>query len=172
MLLNPDMVLSLYNTFEESSNRYGILVCLRSDRESVLSTKSELINDLKAKHDNVCIYDTVVNRKVYLDKREEELFDMFNKFLSSQVVITDRLHGMVFAAITRTPCIVTKSLDHKVSGTYEWIKDLNYIRFIDDMSYEKIECIINELINIKEKNTINSLEKYFSNLPEEILSDQ
>ena len=47
-------------------------------------------------------------------------------------MITDRLHGMVFAAITSTPCIALSNYNQKVKGTYEWIKHLPYIRFIED----------------------------------------
>ncbi len=42
--------------------------------------------------------------------RMEELNSKFAEFLSSGLVITDRLHGMIFAAITGTPCI---ALDNK-----------------------------------------------------------
>ena len=39
---------------------------------------------------------------------------------------------MIFCAITGTPCIVVNSRSPKVRGCYEWIRHLDYIRFIDD----------------------------------------
>lgn len=38
--------------------------------------------------------------------RKEALSDLFDQFRSLQLIVTDRLHGMIFAAITSTPCIV------------------------------------------------------------------
>ncbi|MFB8735822.1 polysaccharide pyruvyl transferase family protein [Bacillus sp. SL00103] len=35
-------------------------------------------------------------------------------YVKAQVVVTDRLHGMIFCAITKTPCVVLRSFDHKV----------------------------------------------------------
>lgn len=53
------------------------------------------------------------------------------EFASAKLVITDRLHGMIFAALTQTPCIVLGNYNHKVKGTYEWLQELPYICFAD-----------------------------------------
>ena len=44
---------------------------------------------------------TYINKKV----EEEKIEEMLKKYRKCQLVITDRLHGMIFAAITSTPCI-------------------------------------------------------------------
>ena len=75
-----------------------------------------------------------------MEKREEELKRKFNEFKSAKLIVTDRLHGMVFAAITGTNCIVINSKSPKMKGCYDWIKDLDYIAFIDDV--ENIDKII------------------------------
>ena len=49
-------------------------------------------------------------------------------------MITDRLHSMIFCAITGTPCVVINSKSPKVRGCYEWIKELDYIQFCDDIN--------------------------------------
>ena len=89
---------------------------------------------------------------------------MLNEFLRCKVVITDRLHGMLFAAITKTPCIVTKSLDYKITGTYEWIKDLNYIKFVEQLDTNLIKQLGMELINLNEKTNIDFESIYFKKL--------
>ena len=48
------------------------------------------------------------------------------------MVITDRLHGMIFCAITETNCIVLDSKSPKLRGCYEWISHLGYIRFVSN----------------------------------------
>ena len=166
IILNPDIVFYLNNKIDcNRFERTNIMTCLRNDKESVVgSNKENLITDLKRNYGQVVEFDTVINKTVTKEEREKELNKMFDKFLKSKVVITDRLHGMVFCAITKTPCIVTKSLDHKVTGTYQWIKDLNYIRLVESIEFENIQPIIEELSSIKEKNDINFKEMYFDKL--------
>jgi pyruvyl transferase EpsI len=84
-----------------------------------------------------------------LEKRKAVLEFKLSQFRSAKIVITDRLHGMVLAAITGTPCIVFSNYNQKVLGTYDWIKDLNYIRFVRDI--EEAQKAFGEL---------NSLESY------------
>jgi len=55
-------------------------------------------------------------------------------------VLTDRLHGMVFAAITATPCIVIKSKSHKLQGCYKWIEHLEYVKFINEIPDIDVFC--------------------------------
>lgn len=171
IILNPDMVLYLNNLFSANINgRSYIMTCLRNDKESLLKEeKDKFIDKLKKEYSNVVVYDTVLKREVYKKDREKELNKMFNKFRQAKVVITDRLHGMVFAAITKTPCIVTKSLDHKVTGTYEWIKSLNYIKLVDNLEYENIKELIEELSSLKEFTEIDLDKEYYSKLKNEIL---
>ena len=59
---------------------------------------------------------TVLSYDVSVEKREEELKRKFNEFKSAKLVVTDRLHGMVFAAITGTNCIVINSKSPKNEG--------------------------------------------------------
>ena len=170
VILNPDTVLYLNNTIHDDKfKREYIMTCLRNDKESVIgSNKEKLITDLKRNYGQVVEFDTVINKTVTKEEREKELNKMFDKFSKSKIVITDRLHGMVFCAITKTPCIVTKSLDHKVPGPYVWIKDLNYIKLVDKLDFKYIEPLINELINLKEFNDIKFKDIYFDKLTEKI----
>jgi pyruvyl transferase EpsI len=170
---NPDIVLYLSDNFKDNpENRKIIMTCLRNDKESIVVNQKEVLLDkLKTKYKNIFEYDTVINKYVDKTTRKDELEDMLSKFSNSKVVITDRLHGMVFCAITKTPCIVTKSLDNKVIGTYEWIKDLNYIKLVDNLNFDEVDVLMNELINLKEKSQINLKEEYFNKLRFRILGD-
>jgi pyruvyl transferase EpsI len=45
-----------------------------------------------------------------------------------EVVVTDRLHGMIFAAITGTPCVVLQNSNHKIESTHQtWLSSLSHI---------------------------------------------
>ena len=133
--LVPDMVLSM-NERRTGNVRKGCLLCLRRDCEKTRSDRQDLLLRSQVKEifgDDVTDTDTVLNHSVRLRHREEELFAKLDQFSGAELVITDRLHGMIFCAITGTPCIVINSKSPKVRGCYEWIKDLEYIRFADDV---------------------------------------
>lgn len=170
IIKKPDIVLYLENLKSPSNiERKYIMTCLRTDKESILKNKKEeIINTLIADYKNIYVYDTVVKKDVDFKNRNIELADIWQKFFNAKVVITDRLHGMIFCTITRTPCIVFKSLDHKVTEGYKWLKNLNYIKLTDDTSYENIKFLINELEGMTNINKTKFKEKYFNTLREEI----
>lgn len=172
VLINPDMVFYLNNMYGGNEfNRKYIMVCLRNDRESVLrENKNNLINIIRDKYGYVCCYDTVKDKSIYKDTREMELKNTLDKFLKAKIVITDRLHGMIFCVITKTPCIVFKSLDHKIEETYQWIKSFNYIKFIDDFDMNRLYSLIDQMIKLDKFDYIDFDHIYFSKLPRKIES--
>jgi len=130
--LIPDMV--TYLAIEKTTlKREGILLCLRKDKESILNDKLKSEIDAYARRSGEDIHytDTVLNSPVSIDERGHLLEAKFNEFRKAKLVITDRLHGMLFAAITGTPCIALNNKSGKVKGCYETIKHLKYIQVID-----------------------------------------
>ncbi|MDQ0198770.1 polysaccharide pyruvyl transferase family protein [Neobacillus ginsengisoli] len=166
----PDIVFYLEDIFEPTkNNRNYILTCLRDDKESFWKDKKlNFLENLQKVYKEVLEYDTVVNKKIYKEEREEELFKMWDVFRNAKVVITDRLHGMIFAVLTKTPCIVLRSADHKVIESYKWINDLNYLRFTDDLSFNSIKPIIDELSGLERIDKTNFKEKYFNKLVKQL----
>lgn len=69
-------------------------------------------------------------RGIREQERMQVVTDKLNEFASHQCVITDRLHGMVLAAITDTPCIALGCNNYKIQGVYEWIKIINSYIFL------------------------------------------
>jgi len=119
--------------------RHGGMLCLRNDIEKTLTDndQSRLKEMIESSYDECSMIDTCLDRRVSVDEREKEVISLMEKFASSKLVVTDRLHGMIFAAITQTPCIVLPSLSHKITGCYEWINDLGYVILalsVDDVS--------------------------------------
>ncbi|WP_304309931.1 polysaccharide pyruvyl transferase family protein [Bifidobacterium tibiigranuli] len=66
--------------------------------------------------------------------REALVINKIREFQCAELIITDRLHGMVFAALAGTPCIAFNNTDHKVQGVYEWLSSLPYITFVENPS--------------------------------------
>lgn len=165
IILCPDIVF-YFTPIKENEVRRDITLCLRNDVEKVLSDKEEkkIINFIKSKYDNVIITDTVCNYDVKREYRKDSIDKLLSQFYRSKLVITDRIHGMIFATITNTPCIVISNYNHKVKETYKWIKHLNYIKFVDDIN--DIELLIESFENNEIRNEFvpfdkNIFEKYY-----------
>ncbi len=130
VFLIPDIVLSLGN-LDFKNERSGVTICIRDDKEGIYSQEQkDLIVDTASQYyDKVNITDTVKDYLIKQEERKFELHKIWTSFSTSQLVITDRLHGMLFAAITATPCIVLGTYNHKLIGAYRWVRHLNYIKF-------------------------------------------
>jgi len=134
--LIPDMVLSM-NQCGRETERNGCLLSLRQDQERTRTQEQEDSILSQVRHlfgDQVRESDMVTDYCIPVAERQRELQAKFELFSASELVVTDRLHGMVFCAITGTPCVVLDSKSPKVRGCYEWIRHLEYIRFVDDVS--------------------------------------
>ncbi|GHH98658.1 polysaccharide pyruvyl transferase family protein [Neobacillus kokaensis] len=170
ILLAPDIVFYLNET-KVNEERINIVTCLRDDVESTfsISERREIINNLKNTYGNIIVTDTVNKYDVDCDHREIELNKLFNTFKTAKVIITDRIHGMIFAAITETPCVVLSNYNYKVKGTYEWIKHLNYIKFAKGP--DEINGQVKELLNFNTDKYDNSFaNKYYNEIVEYINS--
>ncbi|RHR28697.1 hypothetical protein DWX43_12205 [Clostridium sp. AF19-22AC] len=154
----PDIV--LINKIRSNENRSGIGICLREDKEK---QRPNFVDDqigLFAKEREITLerLTTVLSKSVSPKQRNRELKKILDAISSKKLLITDRLHGMIFAAITGTPCIALDNLSHKVSGVYAWIKtSLPYITCIDSKVFSM--QLLNEYYakesNIYDDKTIN-----------------
>lgn len=123
--LVPDIVLSL-PVEDRAIRREKVLACVRDDCESAMGSvaRADLLKELAARVPDLEITDTVLSRcaRLSVDERSTQLDQMLARFCTSRVVVTDRLHGMLFAVITNTPCVVLTSLNHKIRATYQaWL---------------------------------------------------
>lgn len=109
------------------------------------------IENIATNYDSVKYTDTVIKENVKSKDRKSKVMDKLDDFAKSKLVITDRLHGMVFAKLTHTPCIVIGNYSHKVKGVYEWIKESKFILYVENI--DKIDENINFILkkDLKEK---------------------
>lgn len=166
VLLTPDIVLSLgQQNFDVP--REGILTCFRKDKERKLDVNDEksFIQALKEQGYDVTQSDTMSDRQITVENREDIFNNKLREFAGARLVITDRLHGMVFAAITGTPCIVLGNNHHKVSGTYEWLKELDFIEYVSTI--DEVKTHFDRLYN-KENNVFSIDRALFTPLSDVI----
>lgn len=171
ILLTPDIVLS--STMEDfgavPAERSGILFVTRSDPEKSVSdeTWERLHQALVTIGKDIRKTDMYSDTPVTKENRAACVRKKMQEFCGAELVITDRLHGMVFAALTATPCIVFSNYNHKVKGTYDWISYLPYIRYCE--TAEEAEAAIPELLAMKDCHFDNTpLLPYFEPLAEVI----
>ena len=177
-LLTPDIVLSMTAADFEilPQKRDGILLCLRKDCEKSLSSDGvrRLEKVAGKSSSSVRFTDTVLEHDVTPANRFHYVREKMLELASAELVVTDRLHGMVFATITGTPCVVLGNNNHKVRSTYEWIKYLPYVKFAD--SIDEAERHIPKLCQMQNCVFDNApLMPYFDKLKAcilEIMHDQ
>ena len=164
--LIPDMVLSLKRT--NNFKRNGCLLCLRNDCEKTLNENDQnsILKQVQTIFTNINRTDTCLDHSVSIEDRTYYLDNKFNEFCSTELVITDRLHGMLFAAISNTPCIVINSLSPKLVGCYEWIRCLDYIKFIDNL--EDVTKVYYEIKSSKSNYEDLNLKPYFKILAHDL----
>lgn len=164
-LLVPDIVTYLNKT-NLHFKRNGVLICFRKDKESRVSNtiKDSIVQNAYATGEQIMYTDTIASKIIKRGDRIKELDYKFNEFSRAKLVITDRLHGMIFAAITGTPCIALNNVSGKVEGVYnKWIKHLKYIHFTDNIN--EISPLIDELLlNSRHTYDNKALFPYFKKI--------
>lgn len=128
----------------------GVLIVLRSDVESSIDAdkKKQLLDILSHEYAQVNETDTVISADIPVEAFSNALQQKWKQFRQAELVVTDRLHGMIFAAITQTPCLCIGNYNHKLKETYKWVEDLGYIKFIQE--WNTINQIIKELKQINQ----------------------
>lgn len=128
----PDIVLYLNRNYSYARN--GVILCFRKDKESTLNNEFKRLIEglLSEKGINFSYSDTLTSESVSKDNTSEIVENKLEEFAKAKLIITDRLHGMIFSAITGTPCIAFNNSYGKVIAQYEWIKDLEYINVCAD----------------------------------------
>lgn len=134
--LAPDIVTSFIPDIKKS-DRTNILLCFRKDKESIYSDADQrkIYKMIERKYPSIDIKETntVISKSISKKNRNAEVHNKLKEFSNAKLLITDRLHAMLFALITDTPCIAFGNSSGKVKGVYSWIEDNEYIKYVDDL---------------------------------------
>ena len=75
---------------------------------------------------------------------------------------------MIFALLSKTPCLVFQNKSPKIIGVYEWIKNVDYIRLSTKESYKEdlkfLEEYKNNYDNCDVKEKFDSLATEIKNV--------
>lgn len=162
ILLVPDIVLSS-RISKVNKQQKNVLFLLRHDLEKVDNTNAiAKIEDWAKSNDyNLIFCDTVKDYRVNLLTRDKEIKKIFKLIQKSQLVVTDRLHGMISAYINNVPTIVFPNYNHKIISSFDWIKSGKVKLYDKDINIE-------DLVNDKQDN--NCLKDNFQELENKITS--
>ena len=178
-LLVPDIALSYYNLVENNiickkSNQ--VAFCLRKDGEACRDAQCiDYIQTILKEEASAIVYtDTVARSRVFEEDRYINVLTKLKEFAQYQLIITDRLHGMIFAYLAGTPCIVLDNKTKKVLGVYdEWLKDSSSIMPFTDLCEKPI---IGEFIKKVMANQITATytfdKRFFNVLKKEVLDNE
>lgn len=155
ILLVPDIVFTL-DIPKIKENRKGISYIFRNDKEKEINQKveNEIIEVSKKYYSEYSFNDTCdINIK---GNGYKELEKFITSLMRKELVVTDRLHGMILSYITDTPCISLDNNNHKIESTYKtWLSSQNLVYMSDD------SCeVINFIKKIKKGEKKDLSNKY------------
>lgn len=149
VLFTPDMVLYFEHHFP-TAQRSGALFVLRHDGERVID--EHLVTELEHRlgqnrpHERT---DTVLDSvdRITPVNREQLFRQELDLFSQQEIVITDRWHGMVFCALTGTPCLLFGNSYGKGKHAYvDWLEHLDWIDYTDETEPERLMPEIERLM--------------------------
>ena len=169
----PDIVMYIDDLNYEKKDNFVILN-IREDKESIMD--KEKSNNIKRnfinKGYNVITSSTMSSRNVNRKNRKVLLMNKLQEYSNAKLIITDRLHGMIFSAIVGTPCIALDNVSHKVKNCYKWIEYIKYIKYCDSINeFEDVILNTEELMMVGEKYNMKPNEKYFNTIKEKVLDE-
>lgn len=171
VVLTPDMV--LYNDFKQlkRERKNKIIIIFRREFEAKIGQEHrDYISNVAKKYAKSVI--EIDNLKEYYScgKREEEILNHLSEIKEAGLVITDRLHGMIFSVISETPCIVIDNYNQKVSNFYNtWLKDIDYVCLVKNV--KQIEKMIPVMLKKKCIYNGEQFKKIFEDLASSIIKN-
>lgn len=167
--MTPDVVMTLKGFYGNATRKNLIYFCFRNDKEKTISNES--VNEMMLqchKYGQIKKIDTHVGDDA--GNFHESFQGLLSQLSQARLMVTDRLHGMIFAYITGTPCIAFDNSNGKIGLCYEWVKNSRYIYYSYGYNKQKFEEVVKVMINVDVDNAIIADEQQkFINLFQEIL---
>lgn len=172
-LLVPDMVLNL-SYFNNTIMREGISILLRNDKERRLSMEDSNSLRLIIKETNEKNTDISHHSNYSEMDRKSRLSKVLSQYQSSKVVVTDRLHGMIFSFVTGTPCIAFDNSYGKLHSFYNtWFRDCDYIMLYEQYYPEEFRSLLRQYVEMSSDSRLfidlrNSFEPLIKHIEREL----
>lgn len=133
LALAPDTVFSLPAP-PAAARDIPLLVCLRQDKEAGLSAsrRNSLLLAMVRRWPEAVVTDTLVpGPRLDYQAYDNRLDGFLGQFARARCVVTDRLHGLIFSAISGAPCVAIENNNHKIRGVAEsWLAGLSSVQLL------------------------------------------
>lgn len=157
-VLLPDMALYSFDDIKSihSASSKLILFSIREDAES--EGKQDFYIHLKqllTDQGYICRDTSTVIKKKIVKQKDRELIiaDKIDEFSKADLVITDRLHSMIFSLLAGTKCCAVDNVTHKIGGVYKsWLvgfPGLLYFETADELKIQKIKNLLSSQENFR-----------------------
>lgn len=144
ILYCPDMVLSLsLEQYKKQHKGNDIMICLRDDKEVGNINFDGINQKLKDIFEKTVQISTVVDYDINLNNRKRELEKLWEKMTNAKIVITDRLHAVIFSYLLGIPCIAFNNKTGKVFEFVDSVEKISKIYKCD--SEDKMDDIIKKI---------------------------
>lgn len=164
----PDMALYLSISNSNDKRENTALLCLRTDKEKLNSEIDEpFIKEVIGDSYIIKRISTYLNYSIAQENELCEVKKIIEEYKKAKLVITDRLHGMLYGIITGTPVIVFNNRTNKIKMVYEnWLKDIISVRFVDSKiefkkAYEELSKTRGQIFDNSQYKLL--LQQIFSN---------
>lgn len=169
--LLPDMaLLRLGNLEERTIKNRSVVFSIRKDIESVEDYNENMLKTFLNKNGYNCIDNsTVINNKwVKIKDREKITENKIQEYASAEVVVTDRLHTMIFSLAAGTKCVAFDNRTKKISGVYDcWLKKMEGLKVFEGI--DEFQC--EELLDFADIPFAMDFRRNFDNFIEELKDD-
>lgn len=155
-ILAPDMAFFLRHKYAQPDKRrtQTLLICMRRDKERAAYTDLQPEKIAKEFALTPKFISTVLQEEITMNNRGKYLDEIMSNIASAKVVLTDRLHCMIFCALTGTPCVFFDNISGKCSGTKNWLKNSEFIE----------KCTENNIFECIERVTSKPGNSFFEDL--------
>lgn len=173
LVLCPDIALYYQTDLPIKTNiRKKIGICFREDREKINHARpDEIMKEFQNDNVEFIKLSTIADSAVSCEERKERVDCLIEKFHKCDLVITDRLHGMIYSFLAKSPCMAFDNRTHKISGVYAlWLNDCTYIEMMNqENDLKEVVKVGRKLLDIKIYEKTNTSTR-FENIYEVIAS--
>lgn len=167
LLLKPELKL----------DRKGILLCMRdlNDESGLSIAEQEYVQQTVCAFDADYLKTNNLNNgdpscNILCEDRWSVVHKELMKYSSHKVIVTDRLHGLIFSVITKTPCVLISSYDHKIAEFYDQIADSNAVFFVD-RNLHQLESSIRRALAVEDAEYPSVSDACFARISDKILNN-
>lgn len=173
--LMPDAVLALHRDY--GFEREGILLCLRDDEEALLTSadRQRIADHVHTLGMSVDTCTNMAEKDIAREARSAAVNAELRCFARKKLVITDRLHGVIFAAITGTPCIGlgirnAKIEDHVVT----FMQGITHLRYLGNDWMDRLPGALSDLLDHPKDDpaSVDNLTQQLSTIRKVVMSDE